>query len=90
MAKPTLTLDAQMASAADAAARRHRGNLPWYEKLPAAALAEAKQIRAQWRAGQYGDLPQRHAARVIMDWGNANGLPMPKEWTIVRWLTDRD
>jgi hypothetical protein len=90
MAKPTLTLDANMARAADEAARRHRGMLPWYAKLPADARAEAEQIRAKWRAGQYGDLPQRHAARVIMDWGTANGLPMPKEWAIVRWLTAQD
>lgn len=87
MKKPLLDLSAEMAAAAAESVVR-RGNIPWYSKLPADARAEVEQIKTRFRAGEYGDLPKRHAAKVIQRWAAARRLPIAGEWAIVRWMMD--
>lgn len=91
MAKQKATdLEAAMFTAAEAAKEMRPGFQPWFKRLPPEALAELEAMRDRWRAGGYGELPQRHAAEVVLKWGTERGYKMPSAtWAVVRWLTGR-
>jgi hypothetical protein len=88
MKKAVMDLSAEMSLAAKESIRR-RGSLAWYDKLPPDARAEVEQIKAKYLAGEYGELPKRHAAKVLQKWLTARAFPLVGEWAIVRWLMDR-
>lgn len=91
MAKPKpINLEAAMLTAAETAKRVRPGFQPWFKRIPPEALAELEAMRDRWRAGGYGDVPQRHVAEVVLRWGNERGYKMPlATWAVVRWLTGR-
>lgn len=85
-----IDLEAAMLTAAEAAKTARPGYLPWFKRIPPAALAEIEAMRERWRAGEYGELPQRHVAEVLLKWGKERGYKMPSAtWAVVRWLTGK-
>lgn len=87
MKSPSKLAEALLAAAKAAEETPKNGTLPWYRRLPAARLAELEEIRDRYERGEFGRLPQSHAAEVIHKWGIAHNLEIPKRWTVVRWLT---
>lgn len=86
----TADLESAMQTAAQAAKEKRPGHQPWFKRLPPDALTELEAMRERWRTGGYGELPQTHAAEVVLQWGKERGYKMPSStWSVVRWLTGK-